>query len=158
MKKVFYLIAMLFIFAGCFSRKGYVESSNIYRPVLENKPKAIVNKPAKKQEAKPVNDYKPIRNEGDIILRRENVRMEEGEQNLGYSVIVGSFLMKSNAVKLRNSLIEMGYDKSSIMKNSEGMFRVSISSFSNERDARNEVMRVKENFSQFKDAWLLLSR
>ena len=72
-------------------------------------------------------------------------------------MIVGSFANVDNALKLREKLNGMGYT-SIIMKNDAGMSRVSIAGFDEEAPARTELMKVRERFPEFADAWLLISK
>jgi hypothetical protein len=51
----------------------------------------------------------------------------------------------------------MGYH-SIIMKNSAGMSRVSIAGFDEEASAREELLKVREQYPEFADAWLLISK
>ena len=72
-------------------------------------------------------------------------------------MIVGSFSNEDNALKLQAKLNGMGYH-SIIMKNSAGMSRVSIAGFDEEASAREELLKVREQYPEFADAWLLISK
>lgn len=83
--------------------------------------------------------------------------MTHGDVLKRYNVIVGSFSNVDNALKLQAKLNGMGYH-SIIMKNSAGMSRVSIAGFDEEASAREELLKVREQYLEFADAWLLISK
>ena len=58
---------------------------------------------------------------------------------------------------MRNKLNGMGYT-SIIMRNEAGMSRVSIAGFDEEAPARAELLRIREQYPEFADAWLLISK
>ena len=92
-----------------------------------------------------------------VVSREENVTMTHGDVLKRYNVIVGSFSNVDNALKLQAKLNGMGY-RSIIMKNSAGMSRVSIAGFDEEASAREELLKVREQYPEFADAWLLISK
>ena len=74
-----------------------------------------------------------------------------------YNIIVGSFKNEDYAVNLRSKLIKEGY-QSIIMRNENGMNRVSIAGFDEEGPARAELLNIRENRPEFADAWLLITK
>ena len=100
---------------------------------------------------------KRTENTKPVVSREENVTMTHGDVMKRFNVIVGSFANVDNALKLREKLNGMGYT-SIIMKNDAGMSRVSIAGFDEEAPARTELMKVRERFPEFADAWLLISK
>lgn len=83
--------------------------------------------------------------------------MTHGDVLKLYNVIVGSFANETNAINLRNKLNGMGYT-SIIMRNENGMNRVSIAGFDEEAPARAELLRIREQYPEYADAWLLISK
>lgn len=92
-----------------------------------------------------------------VVSREESVTMTHGDVLKRYNVIVGSLADQSNAIKLRAKLNGMGYT-STIMRNEKGMSRVSIAGFDDEASARAELLRVRDRYPEFADAWLLISK
>ena len=103
------------------------------------------------------NPTKKTENTKPVVSREENVTMTHGDVLKRYNVIVGSFSNVDNALKLQAKLNGMGYH-SIIMKNSAGMSRVSIAGFDEEASAREELLKVREQYPEFADAWLLISK
>ena len=94
----------------------------------------------------------------EIVLAEEvYYRVQELETAESIEKIVGSFSNVDNALKLQAKLNGMGYH-SIIMKNSAGMSRVSIAGFDEEASAREELLKVREQYPEFADAWLLISK
>ncbi len=85
----------------------------------------------------------------------EKVVRTQGNDLMRYCVIVGSFITEQNAINLRNNLIRQGFLGTSIMRNDEGMFRVSAGCNNSHEDAWQEVCRLRRLYPQFRDAWLL---
>lgn len=85
----------------------------------------------------------------------EKVVRTQGNDLMRYCVIVGSFINEQNAVNLRNNLIRQGFSGTSIMRNDEGIFRVSAGCDNSPEDAWREVCRLRRLYPQFRDAWLL---
>ena len=114
--------------------------------------KRVYAPPFKDEETETV-----VENTKPVVSREENVTMTHGDVLKRYNVIVGSFSNVDNAVKLQAKLNGMGYH-SIIMKNDAGMCRVSIAGFDEEEAAREELLKVREQYPEFADAWLLISK
>ena len=102
--------------------------------------------------AKP--DAKPI------SMRKENFTFaQESDQtsygNKNYFVIVGSFSNYDNANRLKADLESKGF-KPIVLKSESGNFRVCISSYTAEADARAKVQEIRQKYSNFSDCWLLI--
>ena len=87
--------------------------------------------------------------------KAEAVVKTHGDELLHYCVIVGSFVNEQNAVNLRNSLMRQGFSGTSVMRNDQGMYRVSDGCDDSWRDAWSEVCRIRNRYPEFRDAWLL---
>ena len=88
-------------------------------------------------------------------IKHEDVTLTQGADLMDYCIIVGSFMYKDNAVRLRTKLLNQGFYNSSIMRNSEGMYRVSIACDEDLADAKSDLSRIRGQFPAFRDAWLL---
>lgn len=94
--------------------------------------------------------------EAPVTIKQEEVVLTHGNDLMRYCVIVGSFVNEQNAINLRAKLMEMGFTNTSIMRNNEGMYRVSAVCDETEADAREELSQIRTGYSQFRDAWLLM--
>ncbi len=89
------------------------------------------------------------------MVKQETVTLTQGCQPLHYCVIVGSFAYPQNAVRLRNQLMQEGFQEASIYRNAAGMFRVSILCDDSYESAWQEVCHIRSEYPQYYDAWLL---
>jgi len=153
MKKLFLLVVVVALLASCKAKKNYTTWENAYEKVenTETKGAAISSEKSSRTNTEVQESYKA----GNSSVRKEEVKLTRGVELKSYCVIVGSFANVDNAVSLMNTLKGMGRTTCSIMENAQGMNRVSISSFDTEREAREELARVRKN-TDFKDAWLLM--
>lgn len=87
--------------------------------------------------------------------RPESVKLTRGDAMMRYCVIVGSFTYENNADKLRENLIGMGFAGSCIMRNQQGMYRVSAFCSDDLSEARSRQANIRNQYPQFSDAWLL---
>ena len=150
MKIIVSVILLAFITVSCGTNK------RVYAPPFEEEEtESVVVKENVRTTAQ--NPTKKTENTKPVVSREENVTMTHGDVLKRYNVIVGSFSNVDNAVKLQAKLNGMGYH-SIIMKNDAGMSRVSIAGFDEEEAAREELLKVREQYPEFADAWLLISK
>jgi hypothetical protein len=71
-----------------------------------------------------------------------------------YEIIVGAFKFKENAENLVSGLKQKGYDASIEGQTKTGLFRVSLQSHSDKKEAIRQLAQVRSN--QFTGAWLLV--
>ena len=90
-------------------------------------------------------------------LKEEKVTSDEPQIKACY-VIVGSFKSKEKAEALRKRLVFMGFRNSTILRNEQGMYRVSAASFDTHEGCWNEVRRIRKQYPQYADAWGLTVR
>ena len=134
MKIIIYLMVIMLALAGCKAKKSYTA------PVPPEQPQAVVEEVVAEEQ---------------ITVKQEDVKLTHGTDIMRYCIILGSFVNEQNAVGLRKSLIEMGFTKSSIMQNKEGMYRVSAACYDNDAQARAQLLEIRRQYAQFQDAWLL---
>lgn len=137
MKITIYLLMIVLALAGCKSKKVY--TSSVQQPVHQ-----------------PVEEV--VAQEEQVTIKEEEVRLTHGTEMMHYCIILGSFINEQNAVDLRKSLIEKGFAKSSIMQNRQGMYRVSAVCYDDENQARTELLKIRRQYAQFHDAWLLITK
>ena len=148
MKIIVSVILLAFITVSCGTNK------RVYAPPFEDEEtETVVEKENVQTTAQ--NPTKKTENTKPVVSKEENVTMTHGDVLKRYNVIVGSFSNVDNAVKLQAKLNGMGYH-SIIMKNDAGMSRVSIAGFDEEEAAREELLKVREEYPEFADAWLLI--
>ena len=92
------------------------------------------------------------------ILLREKVELVSGEGLRAYSVVCGSFGVKSNADGLKAQMDNEGYNAKVVYNAQNNMYRVIVESF----DTRSEAARARDAFKakypnrkDFQGAWLL---
>ena len=150
MRIIVSVILLAFITVSCGTNK------RVYAPPFEEEEtETVVVKENVQTTAQ--NPTKKTENTKPVVSKEENVTMTHGDVLKRYNVIVGSFSNVDNAVKLQAKLNGMGYH-SIIMKNDAGMSRVSIAGFDEEEAAREELLKVREQYPEFADAWLLISK
>ena len=88
-------------------------------------------------------------------VQKEKVTVIDGAGIQQFSVVIGSFLNKTNAVSLRDRMANQGF-KSFLAQNEKGMYRVIVATFSDKASAVTERERVKDKYyPDFQDAWIL---
>lgn len=103
-----------------------------------------------KEVAPEVDPVAPIKEEKIVDTESDSVR--------AYYVIVGSFKSKQRAENLRKRLVFMGFKESAILRNENGMYRVTTAPFNTHTDCWNEVFLIRKKYPQFADAWGLAVR
>lgn len=83
--------------------------------------------------------------------RSENLTLVSGAGLRAYSVVVGSFSIKTNAENLQQKLVNAGY-QAQIALNPQGMYRVIASTYD---DMGSAVQSRNVLRAQYPDAWLL---
>lgn len=91
-------------------------------------------------------------------VREEKVELVSGEGLRAYSVVCGSFGVKSNADGLKAQMDNEGYNAKVVYNAQNNMYRVIVESF----DTRGEAARARDAFKakypnrkDFQGAWLL---
>jgi len=105
------------------------------------------------EEVTPVT--KPTYNSSNVTVQKEKVTVVDGSGIQQFSVVVGSFLNKTNADSLKERMANQGF-KSFLAQNERGMYRVIVATFSDKSSAVSERERVKDKYyPDFQDAWIL---
>jgi len=91
----------------------------------------------------------------DVAVQKEKVTPVDGAGIQRYSVVVGSFTIKTNADSLKDRMANQGY-RSFLAQNARGMYRVIVATFSDKASAVTERNRVKDKYyPDFQDVWIL---
>ncbi len=85
-------------------------------------------------------------------VRRENVAVVKGTGLKGYSVVVGSFSVQTNAEGLQQRLKDAGYDSQVAYNAGNQMYRVIAASFDSKASAVQSRNQLRATYP---DAWLL---
>lgn len=72
-----------------------------------------------------------------------------------YFVIIGSFRNPNNAKNYQKQ-IEIDGFSSELLKNENGLYRVSVMASNDIVAARKEIKRIREKYPKYSDTWLLI--
>ena len=100
----------------------------------------------------PVTGSNVTDNNDNVPVRTENLTVVNGSGLKAYSVVIGSFSVRSNAENLMSRMRQQGYDAQLAYNANRDMYRVVASSYSDKSSAVASHDRLR---SQFPDAWLL---
>lgn len=104
---------------------------------------------------KPATQTTVTDNTDNVSVRSESVSVVDGAGLSNFSVVVGSFSSKANALALQQRLKGQGHAAQVAYNSSIGFYRVVVATFANKSDA----VRSRNQFrSQYPDAWLLLKK
>ena len=102
----------------------------------------------------PVTDT-PSTENNDVPVRTEDLTVVSGNGLKAYSVVVGSFSVKSNALGLISRLQSQGYDAQLAFNSARNMYRVVATTHGDKSSAVQSRNRLRNTFP---DAWLLFNQ
>ena len=98
---------------------------------------------------------KPTYDSSTDKVQKETVTVVDGAGIKQFSVVVGSFINRTNAESLKTRMTNQGFN-AFLAKNSREMFRVIVATYALKSDAAAERNRIKDKFyPEFQDAWIL---
>ncbi len=100
----------------------------------------------------PVTGSNVTDNNDNVPVRTEDLTVVNGSGLKAYSVVIGSFSVRSNAENLMSRMRAQGYDAQLAYNANRDMYRVVASSYSDKSSAVSSRDRLR---AQFPDAWLL---
>ena len=103
-------------------------------------------------ETRSANETRVVDNLDNVSVRQENVSLISGIGLKQFSVVVGSFSVRANADGLQQRLRDAGYEAQIVKNESNNMFRVVASTFSDKLGAVNSRDQLRATYP---DAWLL---
>ncbi len=116
------------------------------------------------EESKPVSEVTPVtkapattnsNSYSSATVQKEKVTTIDGSGLKQFSVVIGSFMNKTNATSLKERMQQQGYSVT-IAQNEKQMYRVIVATFDNKADAARERDAVKSKYNpDFQDSWLL---
>jgi cell division protein FtsN len=74
-----------------------------------------------------------------------------------YFVIIGSFRNPENAKKYQTQVLKDGFSPE-ILKNEEGLYRLSVLATDEISIARDDIRRIRNVFPKYFDTWLLIQK
>lgn len=167
MKKFMVLGAALcvaFAFTSCGSQK-----ESAYKKAYEKAKAQEENRTTTAQAEQPTATVTPlvtkqanqttVTNADNTPVRQEDVTVIDGSGLQQYSVVVGSFGLKSNAIGLQSLLKQAGYDAQIAYNSGVNMYRVISGTYADKSQAvqsRNAIRGSK--FNKNSDAWLLYKK
>ena len=91
--------------------------------------------------------------------RVESVRQVDSSERTMYRfyVIIGSFRSIDNARQYNVDLVRKGFNPV-ILENEEGLFRISVGGYDDERAARTRIADIRASYAEHRDVWLLIRR
>lgn len=94
----------------------------------------------------------------DLVVKEEKVEVvNKSIVKQTYYVIIGSFSEKANADKYMTEIKGKQFSPV-LLRNAEGLYRVSVYSTNSERAARQQISTIRQNHPVHKDVWLLISK
>ncbi len=142
MKKYIPFVIAVVLFASCSSSKQSQLSASELNSV-----------PVKAENTPPPPAEKAITEIEEKLVEIDAVPV----QDYSYFVIIGSFRDKQNAMNYQAELGEKGFS-SLLLKNQEGLYRVSVKSTDDISEARKEIQRIRNNYPDHNDTWLLIRK
>ena len=140
------VLALLFSLNACKSKQS------AYKAAYEAA-KAKEATDTEVEEATPVT--KPVYNTSTATVQKEKVTTVDGAGIQQFSVVIGSFLNKTNATSLKDRMNNQGF-QAFLAQNERGMYRVIVATFGDKASAVAERERVKDKYyPDFQDAWIL---
>jgi len=113
---------------------------------------------AREVEENKVTEVTPVYKPSDlssVTVQQERVTPIDGAGIQQFSVVVGSFLNKTNADSMKERMINQGF-RAFLAQNERGMYRVIVATFADRTAAVSERERVKSRYyPDFQDAWIL---
>ena len=108
------------------------------------------------EEVTPVEKSRPTTTTTSTVTQKEKVTPVDYSGMKKFSVVVGSFMNKTNASSLKENMEDLGY-KAFLAQNEREMFRVIIATFDTKSEAADLRDQIKKQFypDRFQDAWIL---
>ena len=162
MKKSVYFGSSLIMAFGLFSCKT---TQNSYKQAYE---KAVQNDVVKSEVSEPVVEapVQPVQTVqtediASVPVREEKVTLVTGDNIKAYSVVCGSFSLKTNADGVRERLVSDGYPAVVVLNEAGRTYRVICDSFDSKEaavKARNAFKAKYPDNRDFQAAWILYTK
>lgn len=108
----------------------------------------------------PVSEVKQV-SKPEIEIKEVEERLIPVDEKLPdphkYFVIIGSFRNPDNAKKYQGQILNEGFS-SVILRNEEGLYRVSVLATNEINIARDDIRRIRSIYPKYFDTWLLIQK
>lgn len=157
MRKVFVCVmaaGMLLTFGACKSKQSAYKAA--YERAKQKEVSSAVEE-VEEIEEEPILKTPTAKHSGAAVQteRVTAVNPAEASSLKKYSVVIGSFINKTNATALKDDMVSKGFN-AFLGQNEKGMYRVIVASYPDKVDAAAERDRIKAKYApRFDDAWLL---
>ena len=116
---------------------------------------------AREVEENQVREVTPVYKPSDYStesVQQEKVTAIDYSGIQQFSVVVGSFVNKTNADSMKERMTNQGF-RAFLAQNAKGMYRVIVATFVDKNSAVAERERIKSRYyPDFQDAWILDNR
>ncbi len=148
------LVVVVLMTVGCKTQKIAPKPEPIKSEVVKVEP--AKSETVAKSYAKSSNS-----SSSSIKGKEERIKAANGEaSDLGskrFYIILGSFGVYENAQRFKKQLAAEDFSPG-ILVNEAGLYRVCVNSYDEEDAARSRLGEIRQNFTKFSDAWLLIKK
>lgn len=155
-------LCVAFAFTSCKSQESAYKKMYEKAKAQEEQQTAVAQ-PAQQATVTPLTpvqaDQTTVTNVDNTPVRQEEVTLISGSGLQPYSVVVGSFGLKSNAEGLQSQLKAKGYDAQIVYNAQRNMYRVVSGTYSDKAAAVQSRDAIRgTSFNKNSDAWLLYKK
>lgn len=149
------LIALMV--AGCKTQKIAPKPE----PVKSESVTSESTKPESAKSETVAKSYSSGSGSSSVRSKQERISAANGEaSDLGskrFYIILGSFKSYENAQRFKRQLAAEDFFPG-ILVNEAGLYRVCVNSYDDESAARSKVAEIRQQFTKYADAWLLIKK
>ncbi|GHT87953.1 cell division protein [Bacteroidia bacterium] len=153
MKSKIYLfglvLTLVFSLSACKSKQSAYKQ--VYEAAQARSTVEAEPAPAPTYNTTPVERTKP---KATGTFQSEKLTAVDGSGIKQFSVVIGSFINKTNAESLKSRMQAKGFSPV-LALNDKNMYRVIVATFDNKPDAYDKRDEIRDNYPEFSDAWLL---
>lgn len=156
MKKIIVLsgaVAILFAMSGCKSSESAYKKA--WEKAQQEQTTTETEQETTEVEVTPITSSQPAEDMSAVSVQTENVTVVSGSGLKAYSVVCGSFSLKTNAEGLQSRLSAAGYNAQLAYNADKNMYRVVASTFDDKPSAveSRNILRAT-----YPDAWILMAQ
>jgi cell division protein FtsN len=130
-----------------------VSCAGIKKNLKKNRKATVENTSGADIKTVPVEAVAPVKEIEEKLVPVDNKAPDPSH----YFVIIGSFRNPENAKKYLVEIGRKGF-RPEILRNEAGLYRVSVLATDDITEARREVRRIWDSYSQHSDTWLLIQK
>jgi len=155
------LMCALLMFGGCKTKQSaYKQAYDAaqMRPTVYQAPPAVYQSPTPAFQEPATPTPAPTRvfeqSSTEYFQEERITQVMDGRSLKQFSVVIGSFVNRTNAESLKNRMQTQGFSPV-VVQNEKGLYRVIVATFDTRAEATAQRNAVKNRFPEFFDAWLL---